>query len=153
MTATIIDGNAVAREIRAEVARDIDRLTHARNRPGLAVVLVGEDPGSVSYVRGKTRDAQEIGIRSETIRLPASTTQAELLRVVDELNENPAWHGILVQLPLPSQISESAVIAPRRIRKGRRRFDTSERRKAVSRRTSAVPLHAARGAGDPHAHR
>jgi methylenetetrahydrofolate dehydrogenase (NADP+)/methenyltetrahydrofolate cyclohydrolase len=110
MTASIIDGNAIARQIRDEVQADIERLRTRGVDPGLVVVLVGENPASVSYVRGKTRDAEEIGIRSETLRLPDTTTQEELLSVVRRLNDDPTWHGILVQLPLPPQISESAVI-------------------------------------------
>ncbi|MBF6599726.1 MAG: bifunctional 5,10-methylene-tetrahydrofolate dehydrogenase/5,10-methylene-tetrahydrofolate cyclohydrolase [Dehalococcoidia bacterium] len=111
MPATIIDGNAVAQQIRDEVRREIDVLRARGIDPGLAVVLVGDNPGSVSYVRGKTRDAEEIGIRSTTIRLPERTTQEELLHVVGGLNADPKWHGVLVQLPLPPQISESTVIA------------------------------------------
>ena len=72
-------------------------------------MLVGEDPASVSYVRGKTRDAAAIGMRSETIRVPVDVTQEALLRLVNELNENPGWHGVLVQLPLPGHIDERAI--------------------------------------------
>ena len=110
MTATIIDGNAIAQQIRAEVAAQVGTLTGRGIEPGLMVVLVGDNPSSVSYVRGKTRDAAAAGMRSETMRLPAETTQAELLQVVAQLNENPGWHGILVQLPLPDHIEERAII-------------------------------------------
>lgn len=111
MTATIIDGNAIAAQVRDEVRRDVERLRAGGVEPGLAVVLVGDDPASASYVRGKTRDAKEIGMRSETIRRAADISQAELLALIGELNISPAWHGILVQLPLPSHIDESAIIA------------------------------------------
>ena len=111
MTAKIIDGNAIASQIRQEVRADVARLTATGVQPGLAVVLVGENPSSISYVRGKTRDAAEVGMRSETIRRPADITQDELLSLVDELNGDPAWHGVLVQLPLPGHIDESVVTA------------------------------------------
>lgn len=109
MTAEIIDGNAIAQQIRDEIRGEVARLTAAGTVPGLAVVLVGENPASVSYVRGKTRDAREVGMRSETIRIPAEVTQDELLRLVHELNDDPTWHGVLVQLPLPSHIDEGLI--------------------------------------------
>jgi methylenetetrahydrofolate dehydrogenase (NADP+)/methenyltetrahydrofolate cyclohydrolase len=112
MTARIIDGKQIAAEVLDEVRATVTKLRDDRGiEPGLAVVLVGDDPASVSYVRGKTKDALEVGMRAETIRLPATTTQAELLRLVVELNESPSWHGILVQLPLPPQIDESLITA------------------------------------------
>ena len=117
MTATIIDGQAIAQEIRDEVRASVATLRAAGIEPGLAVVLVGDDPGSISYVRGKTKAAEELGIRSETIRLDASTTQESLLGLVAELNADARWHGILVQLPLPSQISESAVASATAVEK------------------------------------
>ncbi len=110
MPAEIIDGAAIARDVRDEVRLDVERLRADGIEPGLAVVLVGEDPASVSYVRGKTKDAAEVGMRGETIRRPADITQAELIALVRELNDDPAWHGILVQLPLPPHIDESAII-------------------------------------------
>ena len=109
MVAKIIDGNAIAQQVRDEVAERVRALATRGVEPGLAVVLVGEDPASVSYVRGKTRDAAAIGMRSETIRVPANVTQEALLRLVNELNENPGWHGVLVQLPLPGHIDERAI--------------------------------------------
>ncbi len=108
MSATVIDGNAIARQVRDEVRADVERLRARGIEPGLAVVLVGEHPSSVSYVRGKTRDAAEVGMRSDTVRLPATTSQAELLRIVAELNADPRWSGIIVQLPLPDHIDEVA---------------------------------------------
>jgi len=109
MTATIIDGAAIAQEIREEMRGEIARLRDRGIDPGLTVVLVGENPASVAYVRGKMRDAAEIGIRSDTLRLPAETSQEELLRIVDELNANPGVHGMLVQMPLPPHMDEALV--------------------------------------------
>lgn len=110
MTAKIIDGKLIAAEVLGEARERVDGLRARGIEPGLAVLLVGEDPASVSYVRGKMRDAKEVGMRSETIRMPAETTQVELLRLVNELNNDPGWHGVLVQLPLPSHIDERAII-------------------------------------------
>jgi methylenetetrahydrofolate dehydrogenase (NADP+)/methenyltetrahydrofolate cyclohydrolase len=109
MTATIIDGKAIARQVRDEVGASVERLRAGGIEPGLAVVLVGDDPASVSYVRGKTRAAEELGIRSETIRMAGDASQDEVLGLVAELNADERWHGILVQIPLPRQISESAI--------------------------------------------
>ena len=108
MTATIIDGKVIAQQVLDEVRRDVAELRDGGVEPGLAVVLVGDDPGSVSYVRGKTRDAAAVGMRSETIRRTADISQDELLRLVADLNADPAWHGIIVQLPLPQHIDERA---------------------------------------------
>ena len=110
MTARIIDGTAIARQVLDELRAEVERLRASDVEPGLAVVLVGDNPSSVSYVRGKTRDAAEIGIRSETIRLSAEVTQDALLAMVADLNADPRWHGVLVQLPLPAHIDETAVI-------------------------------------------
>jgi methylenetetrahydrofolate dehydrogenase (NADP+)/methenyltetrahydrofolate cyclohydrolase len=107
MTATIIDGNPIAEQIRGEVSADVARLKASGIEPGLVVVLVGDNPSSVSYVKGKTRDAAAVGMRSETLRLPADITQDDLLRLIRDLNADPSWHGILVQLPLPPHIDES----------------------------------------------
>jgi methylenetetrahydrofolate dehydrogenase (NADP+)/methenyltetrahydrofolate cyclohydrolase len=109
VTATIIDGEAIAQQVRDEVRADVDALRARGVEPGLAVVLVGEDPASESYVRGKNRDAIATGMRSETIRRPASISQDELLALVAELNADPGWHGIIVQLPLPDHIDETVV--------------------------------------------
>jgi methylenetetrahydrofolate dehydrogenase (NADP+) / methenyltetrahydrofolate cyclohydrolase len=109
MTATIIDGNAIAQQIRDEVAAEVTRLKASGIEPGLAVVLVGEHPSSVSYVRGKTKDAAAVGMRTETFRLPATNSQDELLAFVAKLNADPTWHGLLVQLPLPKHIDEGLV--------------------------------------------
>jgi methylenetetrahydrofolate dehydrogenase (NADP+)/methenyltetrahydrofolate cyclohydrolase len=101
MSATILDGKAVAKRVRAGVAADAARLRAAGVEPGLAVVLVGDDPASQIYVRGKTAAASEAGIRVFDFRLPATATEAEILARVESLNADPAVDGILVQLPLP----------------------------------------------------
>jgi len=110
MTATLIDGAALARRIRGEVAQRAAALTARGTRPGLAVVLVGDDPASSVYVRNKVKDCEESGIFSVLDRLPASTTEGALLARVRELNADPAIHGVLVQLPLPDHIDERRVI-------------------------------------------
>jgi methylenetetrahydrofolate dehydrogenase (NADP+)/methenyltetrahydrofolate cyclohydrolase len=114
MPAELIDGTAIAREVRSDVARDTARLIARGIRPGLAVVLVGENPASAVYVRAKGKASEEAGMHSVTIRLPADTTQAQLFEQVDRLNADPAIHGILVQMPLPKQIDSQAVV--RRVR-------------------------------------
>ena len=109
--ARIIDGRAFAERVRAEVARQVALLSALHGiTPGLAAVLVGEDPASQVYVRNKGRQTRDAGMHSFETKLPASTTQAELLGHVTRLNNDPAVHGILVQLPLPRQIDELAVI-------------------------------------------
>lgn len=110
MAATIINGKEVAQQIRAEIAGEVAQLKEKGINPALTVVLIGEDPASQSYVRGKIRGCEEVGIRSEVIRMPDTITQDELLQTVERLNQNPNIHGILVQLPLPPQIEEKAVI-------------------------------------------
>jgi methylenetetrahydrofolate dehydrogenase (NADP+)/methenyltetrahydrofolate cyclohydrolase len=111
MSATIIDGKARAAALRAQVAGEVARFRDATGRaPGLAVVLVGEDPASAVYVRSKGRATREAGMEGFEHRLPADTSQAELLALVAALNVDPAVDGILVQLPLPPQIDANAVI-------------------------------------------
>ncbi len=110
MPAELIDGVAIARSIREEVARDTAALVKRGIRPGLAVVLVGEDPASAVYVRAKSKACDEAGIHSVTIELAATASQDELLETVAELNGSPLIHGILVQMPLPPQIDPGAVI-------------------------------------------
>jgi methylenetetrahydrofolate dehydrogenase (NADP+) / methenyltetrahydrofolate cyclohydrolase len=111
MAAQIIDGNEIAGRIRREIAAGIDVLKRESGlTPGLAVVLVGENPASKSYVRNKNKAAHEIGIYSEQHTLPETVTQKELLALVEKLNGDPKIHGILVQLPLPAQIDEQKVI-------------------------------------------
>jgi methylenetetrahydrofolate dehydrogenase (NADP+)/methenyltetrahydrofolate cyclohydrolase len=110
MAAKIIDGTAIGEQIRQEIAKDIADLKARGVTPGLAVVLVGENPASLSYVRSKNRTAHEIGMYSEQHDLPVTTTQAELLALIERLNRDPKIHGILVQLPLPDAIDERLVI-------------------------------------------
>ena len=110
MTARVLDGVAVGRAIRHEVAQDVARLAQSGIKPGLAVVLVGEDPASQVYVRSKGRACEEAGMHSVTIRLPAETSQSELLATIDRLNADPAIHGMLVQLPLPKRMDSDQVL-------------------------------------------
>ena len=108
--AALIDGTALARRIRAGVATDTAALAARGVVPGLTVVLVGDDPASAVYVGAKEKAAREAGIAGETIRLPASTAQAELLALVGRLNADERVHGILVQMPLPRQINADTVL-------------------------------------------
>lgn len=108
--ARIIDGNALAKELRAEVATQVSALKARGIVPGLSVVLVGDDPASGVYVRNKGKACLEAGMKEETIRLPAETPEAELLQVIDRLNGDPTVHGILVQLPLPKHMDADKVI-------------------------------------------
>ncbi|MGB7211271.1 MAG: bifunctional methylenetetrahydrofolate dehydrogenase/methenyltetrahydrofolate cyclohydrolase FolD [Gemmatimonadales bacterium] len=110
MTARIIDGTALAKRLRAEMVEDVQRLTARGRRPGLAAVLVGDDPASQSYVRSKGKACEEAGMLSRTVLLPASTPESELLTLIDQLNVDPEIHGILVQLPLPKQIDTERVL-------------------------------------------
>ncbi|MCL2492024.1 MAG: bifunctional methylenetetrahydrofolate dehydrogenase/methenyltetrahydrofolate cyclohydrolase FolD [Coriobacteriia bacterium] len=108
---TIIDGNKTAAATKTQVAERVERLHNERGvTPGLAVVLVGDDPASHSYVAMKERDCAEVGITSFDHRLPADTSQEELNALIDELNADEAVHGILVQMPLPDHLDEEAVI-------------------------------------------
>ncbi|MFP4372823.1 MAG: bifunctional methylenetetrahydrofolate dehydrogenase/methenyltetrahydrofolate cyclohydrolase FolD [Spirochaetaceae bacterium] len=110
MAAQIIDGTSIAAEIREEVRLGAESLTARGVVPGLATVLVGENPASATYVRSKQRACEKAGIHSRDIRLPEDTSEAELLSKVSELNEDPDIDGILVQLPLPPQIEPQRVI-------------------------------------------
>ncbi len=111
MAAKIIDGKQVAADIRGEIAAKVAELKKSGVQPGLAVILVGEDPASISYVTGKEKACIEAGMASFQRRIPATSTQEELLALVREYNADPAVHGILVQLPLPRHIDDKAVIA------------------------------------------
>src|SRR5512134_2953592 len=108
--ATIIDGKQVAARVRAEVAEKVKALAAQGRTPGLTVVRVGDDPASAIYVRGKRKACDEVGIRSVEHHLPVTTGQEELLALVRRLNADPEVHGILVQLPLPKQIQERAIL-------------------------------------------
>ncbi|WGT51696.1 bifunctional methylenetetrahydrofolate dehydrogenase/methenyltetrahydrofolate cyclohydrolase FolD [Thioclava nitratireducens] len=111
MTATIIDGKAFAASVREKVAEHVTRLQEEHGiTPGLAVVLVGEDPASQVYVRNKGKQTLEAGMNSYEHKLPVETSEADLLALVEKLNADPAVHGILVQLPLPDHIDEEKVI-------------------------------------------
>lgn len=109
--AKILDGKATAAEIRAEVAEGVKKLQAEKGvTPGLAAVLVGDDPASAVYVRMKGRACDNAGLFSETFQLPQETSQEELIKLIEKLNADDRFHGILVQLPLPSQINESEVL-------------------------------------------
>jgi methylenetetrahydrofolate dehydrogenase (NADP+) / methenyltetrahydrofolate cyclohydrolase len=111
MPAALIDGKQLAQTMQAEIATDVAALVGAKGvRPGLAAVLVGDDPASQVYVRNKRQACERVGMASWLHQLPAQTTQAEMLDLVARLNADPAVHGILVQLPLPKQIEEAAVV-------------------------------------------
>lgn len=111
MSARLIDGKALAKRIRGEVRQAVEqRVAQGRRAPGLAVVMVGDDPASEVYVSHKRNDCKEVGIASFAHDLPASTPQAELLALIDQLNADPNVDGILVQLPLPNQIDTVSVI-------------------------------------------
>lgn len=111
MTATLIDGKAFAARLRARIAEGVAAMARDHGiTPGLAVVLVGEDPASQVYVRSKGKMTREVGMESFEHKLPAQTTQSDLLALIARLNADPAVHGILVQLPLPAHLDEDAVI-------------------------------------------
>ncbi|MGD8787307.1 MAG: bifunctional methylenetetrahydrofolate dehydrogenase/methenyltetrahydrofolate cyclohydrolase FolD [Phycisphaerales bacterium] len=110
MTAQIIDGKQVAADMRAELKNEVAKLKEQKIIPGLGVILVGEDPASKSYVTGKERACEDIGIYSDDNRLPAETSQKELMALVEKMNKNPKINGILVQLPLPKGLNEAEVL-------------------------------------------
>jgi methylenetetrahydrofolate dehydrogenase (NADP+)/methenyltetrahydrofolate cyclohydrolase len=112
MTASIIDGRAAAQRVRSEVARDVERLVgETGRRPGLATILVGDDPASEIYVRNKRRVSEEVGIGDHHRQLSAQATQAEVAGVIDECNEDPDVSGILLQLPVPEGLDGAALTA------------------------------------------
>lgn len=111
MGAQILDGRATAKTIKAELAERVRALVQAGHpQPGLATVLVGDDPGSAAYVRGKHRDSEQIGLNSIQKHLPEDTTQEQLEAVIDELNADPACTGYIVQLPLPKHLDTDAIL-------------------------------------------
>lgn len=110
MAAQILDGKAVARKVRAQVAEETAQLAKSGITPGLAVVLVGDNPASRVYVSNKEKDCAQVGIYSREVALPAQTTEEELLALIGKLNGDPAIDGLLVQLPLPAHINERSVI-------------------------------------------
>lgn len=110
MSAIIIDGAAMARQVLGEMKIRVDEFSRNGQSPGLAVLLVGDDPASAVYVRSKERACREAGVQTFDTRMPATTTQAELLKKIDVLNADPRVHGILVQLPLPPHIDAPTVL-------------------------------------------
>lgn len=110
MTARIIDGKQIAAQMREELKTEMAKLKEKGVVPGLGVILVGDDPASVSYVTGKERACEEIGIYSDNNRLRADTPQKQLITLVKKMNKDPKIHGILVQLPLPKGLNESEVL-------------------------------------------
>ena len=110
METKIIDGKQIASDVRADVAKKVAELKEKGVFPCLAVILVGENPASVSYVTGKRKALAEVGMVDKSITLPESTGEAELLKLIDDLNKDDSVHGILVQLPLPKHINEDKVI-------------------------------------------
>ena len=110
MSAIIIDGKQVAADIRAEVAQKVLELKKNGKNPCLAVILVGENPASVSYVTGKQKALAEVGMQDRSVHLPENTSEEDLLKLIDQLNNDDTVHGILVQLPLPKHINEDKVI-------------------------------------------
>lgn len=110
MSAQIINGKQISDSIREEMRQEVEQLKQQGITPGLVVILVGEDPASQVYVRNKAKACEQLGYYSEVIRVPAETTQDELLRLIDQYNKQINIHGILVQLPLPKHIEEKAII-------------------------------------------
>ena len=111
MTAKILDGKALAEEIRREVATGVAEIQQKHGvTPGLAAILVGDDPASAIYVRNKRRACDEVGMFSDSILLPAESTNEQVMACVKSLNNNPRFHGILIQLPLPPQVDERLII-------------------------------------------
>jgi methylenetetrahydrofolate dehydrogenase (NADP+)/methenyltetrahydrofolate cyclohydrolase len=111
MPAAIIDGDAIAREVRDELVPRIEALRARGVRPALAVLLVGEQPASVTYVRHKLRDAGALHIAAEAFRLPATASQDEIIGLVQRINADPKWHGLIVQTPLPDHVNTEEVLA------------------------------------------
>ena len=111
MSAKIIDGKKIAEDLKNEIAKQVElRVSSGKRRPGLAVILVGDDPASQVYVRNKTNACEKIGFKSEAVVLPSSTQQEELEKLIDEFNESPEIDGILVQLPLPKHLNSDALL-------------------------------------------
>jgi len=110
MTAQIIDGKQVAADMRAELKEEVAKLKEQGIVPGLGVILVGEDPASQSYVTAKERACEDIGLYSDDNRLPVDTSQADLMALVEKMNQDPKINGILVQLPLPKGLNEAEVL-------------------------------------------
>lgn len=110
MSAHIIDGRTISASLREEIKADVGQLQAEGMTPGLVVIMIGENAASLTYVKAKEKACQQLGIHSKVERLAEQSTLEELLAMIDEYNDNPLYHGILVQLPLPPQITEQAVI-------------------------------------------
>ncbi|MFL2627697.1 MAG: bifunctional 5,10-methylenetetrahydrofolate dehydrogenase/5,10-methenyltetrahydrofolate cyclohydrolase [Dehalococcoidia bacterium] len=111
MSANILDGNKIARDIRNEVAAKVSTIADSQKiPPGLAVVLVGDNPASISYVRGKEKDCELVGIKTHTFKMEENTTEKEIIDLIQQLNMDNNFHGILTQLPFPSHINERKII-------------------------------------------
>lgn len=136
MTATIMDGKAVAGKIRARIKAEVANL---KMKPGLAAVLVGKNPASQVYVQIKRKTCDEVGIYSELYKLPEETTEKELLQLIDKLNKSEKIHGILVQLPLPKHISEEKVLEAIALEKDVDGFSLVNVGRLASGREAAVP--------------
>ena len=149
MAATVIDGKAVAAEVRERVAADVERFAAERDGdvPGLATVLVGEDPASHVYVANKRRQTEEVGMRSFHHELGEATPTEELLELIAELNASEVVDGILVQLPLPEQVDQDAAISAISAAKDVDGLTAAQRRPARPGATGARALHAAGGDG------
>src|SRR5439155_6197567 len=111
MTAKLIEGIPISAAIREDLKERVAKLRSRGLDPGLAFVIVGHNPASISYVKGKAQACEEVGLRSQTMNLPEETTQEELLDVVRGINADPAWTGMIVQLPLPPAINSNAIAA------------------------------------------
>ena len=145
MTAKIIDGKTISADLRGKVTDAVHRLRRDRGIvPGLAVVLVGNNPASEVYVRNKSKAVTEAGMHPFDRHLPEDASEAELLDLIAELNADPAVNGILVQLPLPKQIDAQKVIDEHRSGQGRRRLQSGQCRSARRRIAGAGAVHAAR---------
>ena len=142
MSAKIIDGKALAAQVKQEAAQQVEQLKAQGVTPCLAVILVGEDPASQVYVRGKINDCAQCGMESRNIRLPETTTQEELLAQVSALAQDPAVHGILVQLPLPAPDRREGGHRCHSAREGRGRLLPGERGPHADRGTLLSALHA-----------
>jgi len=139
MAAKIIDGKQVAADMQAELKKEVAKLKKQGIVPGLGVILVGEDPASKSYVTAKERACEELGIYSDDNRLPADTTQQDLIALINRMNTDPKINGILVQLPLPKHLDESEVLLAINPDK-----DVDQYRQNGSRTGGIFALHASR---------
>ena len=157
MPARILDGTKIAHDIRSEVAAEVKTMAAAGVRPGLAVVLVGHNPASEIYVRGKVKACQEVGLYSEQHTPPETATTTELLALIDDLNHRDAIDGILVQLPLPPQVDSKKVLMAVDPAKDVDGFHPVNVGFLSTQRPGLVPMHARRSyrnsQAQPHPHR